>query len=178
LLTNRLLAFARRQPFEPELTDVNQLILDMNDMLRRTLGRRIAIEPRLADTLPPVFVDPNGLENAILNLAVNARDAMPEGGRLTIATGSATLPDTDAAHGDTGATGVFVVIEVGDTGSGMSPEIRDRVFEPFFTTKQEGHGTGLGLAQVATFAKDAGGLCRLDSEPDAGTTVRLYLPAA
>jgi PAS domain S-box-containing protein len=177
LLTNRLLAFARRQPLEPELTDVNQLILGMHDMLRRTLGRRIALETRLAETLPAVFVDPNGLENAVLNLAVNARDAMPEGGRLTVATESATPVEAGAAPGSTDTTEAFVVIEIRDTGSGMSPETRERAFEPFFTTKQAGHGTGLGLAQVASFVKDAGGLCRLDSEPGAGTAVRLYLPA-
>jgi PAS domain S-box-containing protein len=177
LLTNRLLAFARRQPLQPKSIDVNQLILGMHDMLHRTLGRRIALESRLADTLPSVFVDPNGLENAILNLAVNARDAMPDGGRLTIATASALPPDTDAADDGAAATDPFVVIEIRDTGSGMPAEIRERAFEPFFTTKQSGHGTGLGLAQVSTFVKEAGGLCRLDSKPGVGTAVRLYLPA-
>jgi signal transduction histidine kinase len=177
-LTNRLLAFARRQPLKPEPIDVNRLILGMHDMLHRTLGRRIALVSRLADALPAVFADPNGLENAILNLAVNARDAMPEGGRLTIATSGVTPADTDVVRDGAAASESFVVIEIRDTGSGMTPEIRDRAFEPFFTTKQEGHGTGLGLAQVAGFVKEAGGFCRLDSEPGAGTTVRLYLPAA
>ncbi|MGE0260578.1 MAG: ATP-binding protein [Alphaproteobacteria bacterium] len=174
LLTNRLLAFARRQPLKPELIDVNRVILGMRDMLQRTLGRQIALESRLADGLPAVFVDHNGLENAILNLALNARDAMPEGGRLTIATAS----DAEAADDGSAANGAFAMIELSDTGSGISPEIRERVFEPFFTTKQQGRGTGLGLAQVAGFAKEAGGFCRLDSEVGAGTTVRLYLPAA
>jgi PAS domain S-box-containing protein len=178
LLTNRLLALARRQPLEPKLSDVNQLILGMDDLLHRVLGRRVMLELRLADALPPVFVDPSGLENAILNLALNARDAMPEGGRLTIGTGCAILPDNDAADDGTGPIGACIVIDIRDTGSGMSPEIRERVFEPFFTTKGAGHGTGLGLAQVSAFVKEAGGLCRLESEPGAGTAVRLYLLAA
>jgi PAS domain S-box-containing protein len=176
LLTSRLLAFARRQPVEPKLIDVNQLILGMDDLLRRTVGQRVALQLRLADVLPAVSGDPSGLENALLNLALNACDAMPEGGRLTIGT-DLTPPNTNAAN-EAEPAGACVVVQVRDTGSGMSPEIRERAFEPFFTTKQAGHGTGLGLAQVAAFVKDAGGRCRLDSEPGAGTTVRLYLPAA
>jgi PAS domain S-box-containing protein len=164
LLTNRLLAFSRRQPLEPKLIDVNQVILGMQDMLHRTLGRGITLEVRLADALPPVFVDPSGFENAILNLALNARDAMPESGTLTIGTASAAPPGIDAAEDGTGPNGIGVAIEIGDTGSGMPPEIRERAFEPFFTTKQAGRGTGLGLAQVAGFVKDAGGSCRIDSE--------------
>jgi len=178
LLTNRLLAFARRQPLESKLIEVNQVILGMQDMLHRTLGRRITLEVRLEDALPPVFVDPSGFENAILNLALNARDAMPEGGTLRIGTAAATPVEIDAANCGTRPDGAGVVIEIGDSGSGMPPHIRERALEPFFTTKAAGHGTGLGLAQVAGFVKDAGGLCRIDSEPGRGTTVRLFLPAA
>jgi PAS domain S-box-containing protein len=177
VLTNRLLAFARPQPLEPKPIDVNQLILGMEDLLRRTIGRRIAVHLQLADALPAVFADPNGLENALLNIALNARDAMPEGGRLTIETGNASLPCAGMANGETKPGSIGIVIAIQDTGCGMTPEIRERAFEPFFTTKQTGHGTGLGLAQVATFIKEAEGCCRLDSEPGAGTTVRLYLPA-
>jgi len=178
LLTNRLLAFARRQPLEPKLIGVNRVILGMQDMLHRTLGRRITLETRLADALPPVFVDPSGFENALLNLALNARDAMPEGGILTIGTASAISRGSDATDDGTGPNSAGVAIEIGDSGFGMPPEIHERVFEPFFTTKQAGQGTGLGLAQVAGFVKDAGGLCGLESEPGKGTTVRLFLPAA
>ena len=159
LLTNRLLAFARRQPLEPKLIDVNRVILGMHDMLHRTLGRRITLETRLADALPPVFVDPSGFENALLNLALNARDAMPEGGILTIGTASAISRGSEATDDGTGPNGAGVAIEIGDSGFGMPPEIHERAFEPFFTTKQAGQGTGLGLAQVAGFVKDAGGLC-------------------
>ena len=178
LLTDRLLAFARRQPLEPKLIEVNQVILDMQDMLHRTLGSRITLEVRLRKALPPVFVDPSGFENAVLNLALNARDAMAGGGTLTIGTAAATPVEIDAADCGTGPDRAGVVIEIGDSGSGMPPETRERAFEPFFTTKEAGHGTGLGLAQVAAFVKDAGGLCRIDSEPGRGTTVRLFLPAA
>ena len=150
----------------------------MQDMLHRTLGRRITLETRLADALPPVFVDPSGFENALLNLAVNARDAMPEGGILTIGTASAISRGGDATDNGTGPNGAEVAIEIGDSGFGIPPEIHERVFEPFFTTKQAGQGTGLGLAQVAGFVKDAGGLCELNGEPGKRTTVRLFLPAA
>jgi PAS domain S-box-containing protein len=176
-LTGRLLDFARRRPPEPKRIDVNQLILDMQDLLRRTLGRRIALDLRLADA-PPVFADASGLENAILNLAVNARDAMPEGGTLTLTTAGTFLPDGESENDATGPAGAHTLIEIRDTGCGMPPDISDRAFEPFFTTKQAGHGTGLGLAQVAGFVTEAGGFCRLDSAPGVGTAVRLFLPAA
>ena len=171
-LTNRLLSFARRQALEPKLLDINRLILGMSDLLHGTLGEAITAEMRLADDLPPVFVDPSQLETAILNLAVDARDAMPEGGRLTIETARASFAEMAPDPGE------YVRIAVTDCGSGMSADTRARAFEPFFTTKQTGEGTGLGLAQVYGFIKQSGGHCRLDSEPGKGTTVILYLASA
>ncbi|RVU17414.1 ATP-binding protein [Methylobacterium oryzihabitans] len=165
-LTHRLLAFARQQPLEPRPTDPNDLIGGMVELLRRTLGETVAVETRLTPRIPPVFVDQNQLENAILNLAVNARDAMPGGGRLTLATA--------ADQADDGGPAVAVV--VGDTGTGMSPEVMSRAFEPFFTTKPQGRGTGLGLSQVYGFVTQSGGSVRIDSAPGEGTTIRLVLP--
>ncbi|MEH3147035.1 MAG: response regulator [Methylobacterium frigidaeris] len=165
-LTHRLLAFARQQPLEPRPTDPNDLVGGMVELLRRTLGETVAVETRLMPRIPPVFVDQNQLENAVLNLAVNARDAMPGGGRLTLATALAQTDDGNPA----------VAVGVSDTGTGMSPEVVSRAFEPFFTTKPQGRGTGLGLSQVYGFVTQSGGTVRIDSALGQGTRIQLILP--
>jgi signal transduction histidine kinase len=175
-LTQRLLAFSRRQPLEPKAIDVNKLVGAMSDLLRRTLGERIAVETVLAGGLWPTHADPNQLESAILNLALNARDAMPGGGRLTIETANAHLDETYTARQTEVAPGQYVVVAVTDSGVGMSREVIRQAFEPFFTTKDAGHGTGLGLSQVYGFVKQTGGHVSIYSEPDQGTTVKIYLP--
>jgi signal transduction histidine kinase/DNA-binding response OmpR family regulator len=175
-LTKSLLAFARRQPLNFRVVDVNALIADLSALLRRTLGEQIDIEFVRGAGLWNVSIDPNQLENAILNLAINARDAMPEGGKLTIETANAYL---DAAYAEKVGDirpGQYVAVCVSDTGPGISAELFDRVFEPFFTTKGEGHGTGLGLAQVYGFVKQSGGHIKLYSEEGHGLTVKMYFP--
>jgi PAS domain S-box-containing protein len=176
-LTQRLLAFSRRQMLLPRLTDVNRLVVDMADTLLRTLGETIEITAIPARDPCFAHVDANQLEAAILNLAVNARDAMPTGGRLTIATTAIALDDETARASDV-APGDYVLIAVTDTGAGMAPDIAGRAFEPFFTTKEVGKGSGLGLSMVFGFVKQSGGHVEIDSEVDFGTTVRLYLPRA
>jgi len=169
-LTQRLLAFARRQPLKPEPTDLNQLVSSVAELLRRTLGAQIAIETRLAPRPVSVLVDPGQLENALLNLAFNARDAMPSGGRLTIATGEADrAPEVEAE-------GAFATVAVSDTGTGMEPEVAARAFEPFFTTKEPGKGSGLGLSMVYGFARQSSGGVALETQPGRGATVTLFLP--
>jgi signal transduction histidine kinase len=163
-MTHKLLAFARRQPLSPVSTDVNAQIAAFAEFLRGTIGSRIRLETDLAPDLPRVSIDPNQLENAILNLAVNARDAMPDGGTLTLAT--RTLPG-----------GEGLAVEVSDTGTGMTPEVEARAFEPFFTTKPLGQGTGLGLSQVFGFAQQSGGNATFVRGDRGGTTVRLSFPA-
>ena len=175
-LTQRLLAFARRQPLDPKPLDANRLIAGMSDLLRRTLGEDLEAETVLAGGLWLVFADANQLEHSLLNLAINARDAMARGGKLTVETANTFLDETYAATREEVAAGQYVVISVSDTGSGMSAEVRDKAFEPFFTTKETGQGTGLGLSQVYGFIKQSGGHCAIYSEPGQGTTVRLYLP--
>jgi signal transduction histidine kinase/CheY-like chemotaxis protein len=174
-LTRRLLAFARRQPLRPERIDANQLIGEITKLLRRTLGEQVAIRLDLDATIPPVLADPSQLETAIANLANNARDAMPDGGELTITTRMRHLDDAYAAEHAEVAPGDYVMIEVSDTGSGMPPETLARVFEPFFTTKEPGKGTGLGLSMVFGFLKQSGGHINVYSELGKGTTFRLYL---
>jgi PAS domain S-box-containing protein len=174
-LTHRLLAFSRRQPLEPKVVSVNALISGMSEMLRRTLGESIAIEIVIAAGAWPVFVDANQLENAVLNLAINARDAMPEGGKLTIESANVYLDDDYAAQAEVPA-GQYVGIFVSDTGIGMAPDIAAKAFEPFFTTKEAGYGTGLGLSQVFGFIKQSNGHVKIYSELGGGTTVKLYLP--
>ncbi len=177
-LTRRLLAFSRQQPLEPRVVDLNQLVGGMSDMLLRTLGSDVAIETRLADGLWPTYADPTQLESALLNLAVNARDAMPGGGKLTVETANAPLDDADAALQAVVGAGQYVMVSVSDTGQGMSPEVLAKAFDPFFTTKPAGKGTGLGLSQIYGFAKQTGGHARISSELGVGTTVKLYLPRA
>jgi len=176
-LTHRLLAFARRQPLNPQHTDVNALVTEAKQLLLRTVGEDINIELDCGKDLWPAIVDPHELQNAILNLALNARDAMPAGGKLTIETGNATLQQDDAEDQNMTA-GNYIMIAVSDSGCGMSAEVAAQAFDPFFTTKEEGKGSGLGLAMVYGFAHQSGGQVKIDSKPGDGTTIRLYLPRA
>jgi signal transduction histidine kinase/ActR/RegA family two-component response regulator len=175
-LTSRLLAFSRQQPLAPQVIDTNRLVTGMSDLLRRALGETIAIETVLAGGLWKTHADPSQVKNAILNLAVNARDAMSEDGKLTIETANSHLDDTYAAEHAEVTAGQYVMIAVTDTGMGMPPEIIAKAFEPFFTTKAVNKGTGLGLSQVFGFVKQSGGHVKIYSEPGEGTTVRIYLP--
>lgn len=175
-LTQRLLAFARRQPLDPRPIDANALVKGMSELFRRSLGETVEVEAVLGGGLWRIEVDPNELESALLNLAVNARDAMPMGGKLTIETSNAYLDEAYAARQAEVTPGQYVVICISDTGIGMDEEIMSRVFEPFFTTKAEGKGTGLGLSQVYGFVKQSNGHVKLYSESGQGTTVKIYLP--
>jgi signal transduction histidine kinase len=175
-LTKRLLAFSRQQPLMTQVIDINARLPDMIAMLERTLGEAIQVVPELARGLWLVRADPSQLEDALLNLAINARDAMPEGGILTIATTNARLDEHHAAIQGRVRPGDYVTLSVTDTGIGMTPEIIERAVEPFFTTKEPGKGTGLGLSMIYGFAKQSGGHLNIYSEIGVGTTVRLYLP--
>jgi PAS domain S-box-containing protein len=175
-LTQQLLAVSRRQPLNPKPTDINRLVTGMSHLMRRTLSENIAIETVLGGGLWPVDVDAHQLESALLNLAVNSRDAMPAGGKLTIETANAHLDEAYTTKFVEIAVGQYVVICVSDTGSGMSAEVISKAFDPFFTTKPIGEGTGLGLSQVYGFVKQSGGHVKLYSEPGQGTTVKIYLP--
>ena len=174
-LTHRLLAFARRQPLIPKSVDANELVVSLEDLLRRTIGEAIDLAIVVSDDLWNTLCDPNQLESALLNLAINARDAMPDGGKLTIATANARL---DGIAADTPALGPgdYICVAVTDTGTGMSAEVAARAFDPFFTTKPIGQGTGLGLSMIYGFARQSNGHATIDSKPGQGTSVRLYLP--
>jgi PAS domain S-box-containing protein len=174
-LTHRLLAFARRQTLDPKPIAPNELIVDMAELVQRTVGPEIKVETVPAIGLWPTLCDPNQLENAILNLCINGRDAMPDGGRLTIETANIWLDERGARERDM-QPGQYVAICVTDTGTGMPPDVVERAFDPFYTTKPIGHGTGLGLSMIYGFAKQSGGQARIYSEIGVGTTVRLYLP--
>jgi PAS domain S-box-containing protein len=174
-LTHRLLAFSRQQTLEPKAINANRLISNIEELVRRTVGPSIAIETVLAAGLWPCFCDPNQLENAVLNLSINARDAMPDGGRLTIESANTWVDQTSATERDL-PRGQYVAICVTDTGTGMLPEVLARAFDPFFTTKPIGKGTGLGLSMIYGFARQSGGQVRLYSEVGQGTTVKIYLP--
>jgi signal transduction histidine kinase len=175
-LTRHLLAFARRQPLQPRKVELNGLIGDLTRFLGRTLGEHISVSLELAPDLWPVVADPSQVESALMNLANNARDAMPQGGKLVITTDNRVLDADYAAEHHELSPGDFAMIQVMDTGTGMSPETLIRVFEPFFTTKEVGKGSGLGLAMVFGFMKQSGGHINVYSEPGVGTTFRLYLP--
>jgi PAS domain S-box-containing protein len=177
-LTHRLLAFARRQSLDTKPSDVNRLVSAMEDMLRRTLGEHVELQTMLADGLWLALADANQFENAILNLAINARDAMPDGGRLTIETENTRLDADYARQNDDVEAGYYVAISVSDTGTGMPPDVVARAFDPFFTTKAIGLGTGLGLSMIYGFAKQSRGHLRIYSEVGKGTTVKLYLARA
>src|SRR5579883_2823512 len=178
VLTERLLAFARKKPLEPKLVSPNSIVAGMSELLQRTLGDTINIRTVLAEDLHRVEVDQTELEAAILNLIVNARDAMPSGGEVIVETANIELDHAYAARETEIAPGPYVMISVTDSGVGMSPEILRQVFEPFFTTKEGGRGTGLGLSQVYGFVKQSGGHVKLYSEPGHGTIVKIYLPKA
>ncbi len=174
-LTHRLLAFSRRQTLDPRPTNLNRLVAGIDELVRRTVGPAVTVELVAAGGLWATLVDPNQLENALLNLCLNARDAMPEGGRLTVETGNRWL-DARGARERELAPGQYVSLCVSDTGSGMAPEVMARAFDPFFTTKPIGLGTGLGLSMVYGFARQSGGQVRIYSEPNQGTMVCIYLP--
>jgi signal transduction histidine kinase/CheY-like chemotaxis protein len=175
-LTNRLLVFSRLQRLQATVVDPNGLVCGMKELIERTIGPSVRLELHLGDNVRRIMIDANQLESAILNLAINARDAMPEGGLLSIATAERALGPAELSDQEGTAPGDFVEIAIADTGEGMSPDVLPRVFEPFFTTKPTGAGTGLGLSQVYGFVRQSGGVVRLESEPGRGTTVRLYLP--
>lgn len=175
-LTSRLLAFSRQQPLAPQVVDANRLVAGMSDLLRRALGETIRIETVLAGGLWKTHADSSQLENAILNLAVNARDAMGEDGKMTIETANSHLDEGYAATHAEVKAGQYVMIAVSDTGAGMPADVMERAFEPFFTTKPVDKGTGLGLSQVFGFVKQSGGHVKIYSEPGQGTTIRIYLP--
>ena len=175
-LTNRLLTFARRRRLEPAVLDLNDQVLTMAELLRRTLGESIALSTLLAPRLWPIRADPSEIENAVLNLAINARDAMPAGGKLVLETKNVELDMLDVASEIGVQPGDYVRLSVSDTGVGMGPEILTRVFEPFFTTKEPGKGTGLGLSVLYGFVKQSGGHVTVYSKVGKGTTVNLYLP--
>lgn len=177
-LTQRLLAFARRQVLEPERLDLNSVIAAMLELIRRSLGVPIEVKTSLAKDLWPAMADRNQVENALLNLVVNARDAMPSGGTLMIETQNVTLDAAYARQHSEVTPGDYVVLAVSDSGIGMTPETQERAIEPFFTTKEPGKGTGLGLSSIYGFARQSGGHLRIYSELGLGTTVRLYLPRA
>ena len=177
-LVQRLLAFSRQHPQEVKSVDINRLVQSMSELVRRTIGETVTIQTVLAGGLWKVAVDPNQLENAILNLAVNARDAMPDGGRMTIETANSYLDEAYVAANseDRFTAGQYVLLAVTDTGAGMSREVRERAFEPFFTTKPTGMGTGLGLSMVYGFLKQSNGHIKIYSEPGEGTAIKLYFP--
>ncbi len=177
-LTHQLLAYSRMQPLEPLVLDVSKLIVDMTQLLQRTLGETIQVENRLGADLWKTVIDPNQLENALLNLAVNARDSMPDGGKLMIEADNSVLDATYAEQHQEVIPGRYVLVAVTDTGSGMSREVVERALEPFYTTKPIGQGTGLGLSMVYGFVKQSKGHIKIYSELGHGTTVKLYLPAA
>ena len=174
-LTHRLLAFSRRQTLDPKPTDVNRLVGEMEELVRRTVGPEVTVEVVGAGGLWATLVDPNQLENALLNLCINARDAMPDGGRLTIETANKWLDERAASDRDLPA-GQYISLCVTDTGTGMTPEVIAKAFDPFFTTKPIGAGTGLGLSMIYGFAHQSGGQVRIYSEVGEGTTMCLYLP--
>ncbi|MBS0511687.1 MAG: PAS domain-containing protein [Proteobacteria bacterium] len=177
-LTRRLLAFSRRQPLEPRPTDINDLLRGMTELLRSTLGEQVSLTFSPGDGLWPVIIDPTQFESAVLNLCINARDAMPAGGRLDIETANVSMDAKAAAEQTELAAGDYVAVTITDSGVGMDAEVLARAFEPFFTTKAPGGGTGLGLSMVYGFAKQSEGHVSLDSRPAEGTIVRLYLPRA
>ncbi len=177
-LTSRLLAFARKQPLQPQEVDINALMIEAAKLMRPTLGEHIDIEPTLENDIGLVHVDPNQLTSALLNLAINARDAMPNGGKLALVTSTIEIDESDCESDSELESGNYVVVAVSDSGTGIPEAIRDRIFEPFFSTKETGKGTGLGLSMVYGFVKQSGGHIKVYSEEAHGTTFRIYLPQA
>ena len=177
-LVKRLLAFARMQHLEPASVDLGERIPNVIGLLQRALGENVQLQVRMAEELWPAIIDPTQVDDALLNLAINSRDAMPDGGTLTIETQNVHLDEDYAAHHVEVAPGDYVMLAVSDTGTGMEPEVLARAFDPFFTTKEEGQGTGLGLSQVFGWVKQSGGHIKIYSEVGHGTTIKLYLPRA
>jgi CheY-like chemotaxis protein len=177
-LTSRLLTFARRRRLEPTLFDLNDQVTSLLELLQRTLGEQIILKTSLASDLDLALADPSEAENAILNLSLNARDAMPHGGRLIIETANVTAGEGAAATVKGLKAGDFIRLSISDTGTGIAPDVLEKVFEPFFTTKGTGRGTGLGLSTIYGFATQSGGTVTIYSEVGKGTTVHLYLPRA
>lgn len=175
-LTARLLAFSRQQPLDPRPLDTNALVRDMSDLLTRSIGENIRLETVLAPELWSTFTDASQLESAVVNLCVNSRDAMPEGGRLTLETANVTLDEAYAAANIDAKPGDYVMIAVADSGTGMAPEVIARAFDPFFTTKGTGKGTGLGLSQVYGFVRQSEGHVSIESRLGVGSTIRIFLP--
>jgi CheY-like chemotaxis protein len=175
-MTHRLLAFARQQPLAPQQVDLNALVQSLRELVRRTCGESITLATELAPGVWPTRCDPNQLESAILNLAINARDAMPQGGRLTLRTANVALPATRVGPADVLEAGDFVRLTVSDSGTGMPQDVIDRAFDPFFTTKPIGQGTGLGLSMVYGFARQSGGFAAIESRQGEGTDVSILLP--
>ena len=177
-LTSRLLAFSRRQALDPKVTDVNRLLAGLEQLLRRTIGEHVQIILTPTADLWSALIDPPQLESAVLNLAINARDAMPRGGTITIETCNVAIDAETAEKDGEVVAGEYVMVSVADTGTGMTPEVLAQAFEPFFTTKEVGQGSGLGLSMVYGFAKQSGGHVKITSEPGQGAVVRMYFPAA
>jgi CheY-like chemotaxis protein len=177
-LIKHLLAFARKQTLQPRNVDINNAVLDIEKLLRPTLGEQIEIEAILERGNTTSHIDPSLLANSVLNMAINARDAMPGGGKLLLETRNVVLDEAYAEANADVRPGPYVMLAVSDTGTGMPADIRDKVFEPFFTTKEVGKGSGLGLSMVYGFVKQSGGHIKIYSEPGHGTTIRLYLPPA
>jgi PAS domain S-box-containing protein len=177
-LTDQLLTFSRRRHMDAQVIQLNELVVSITDMLRRTLGEHITLSTSLARDIWPTRADPGQFQSAIINMAVNARDAMPQGGKLVVETRNIVLEADQSDVQSELEPGEYVQLSISDTGAGMTPEIRDRVFEPFFTTKEKGRGTGLGLAMVYGFVKQSGGHVTIYSEVGHGTTINLYLPRA
>jgi two-component system, cell cycle sensor histidine kinase and response regulator CckA len=175
-LTGQLLAFSRKQALQPKIIDLNAVVTNLDKMLRRLIGEHIEFKTVLERSLPPVKADPGQIEQVIMNLTVNSRDAMPNGGRLTVHTSRVRMADTVAPRALALPATDFVMLAVTDTGTGMTEEIKTRIFEPFFTTKEPGKGTGLGLAMCYGIVQQSGGHISVESEPGRGTTFRIYLP--
>jgi signal transduction histidine kinase len=177
-LIQHLLAFARKQPLQPRNVDINSIIVDVAKLLRPTLGEQIEIASILEKEVTTAHIDPSQLANSLLNMAINARDAMPNGGKLLLETRNVVLDEAYARENEDVRPGPYVMLAVSDTGTGMPAEVRDKVFEPFFTTKEVGKGSGLGLSMVYGFVKQSGGHIKIYSEEGHGTTIKLYLPPA
>lgn len=175
-LTRNLMAFARQQPLKPAEVDLNEIVADMAEILRRTVGPAITVSIAMSEGLWPCEADPGQVQNALLNLVLNARDAMPAGGMIRIETANERLSAGAGGHHKDGVPGDYAMLTVSDTGPGMPPEVLDRAFEPFFTTKESGKGTGLGLSMVYGFARQSGGHVTIESEVGSGTSVHLCLP--